>query len=343
MKRIVVCIPNISEGRDLQVIQALKGVLDQHKGVKLLHLDIGKSANRTVFTFVGSPEAIGPAAFDFVRTAAEHIDMRKHKGTHPRMGATDVFPIVPYLGISVAELKPLVDELAERIGNELHIPIYLYEHSARVPERKRLADLRRGGYEALPDKFGKPEWKPDFGPFHLNARSGATVMGVRDVLIAYNINLNTRNVAIAREIAERVRESGRLLRVNGVLQLDENGTPIRQPGLLKRCAAIGWFVDEYDCVQVSTNVQDFRQCPLHTVFETVREVAAEYGVHLRGSEIIGMVPRDAILAAGVFYAQRDRRNVPSDEFELIELAVKNLGLRQYTSFVPGERIIEYLL
>ena len=334
MRKAVECVPNFSEGRDANLINQIADEIRATKGAMLLDVDPGKDTNRTVMTFAGEPATVGEAAFRAIRSAAELIDMRQHQGTHPRMGATDVCPLIPVAGVSAEECVPIAKALAERVGRELRIPVYLYGYAATKLERTKLSDIRAGEYEALPEKLKDPRFKPDFGPAEFNARSGATVIGVRDFLLAYNINLNTREVAAAREIAMNIRETGRLAR-------DGNGRRVRAPGKLKYCQAMGWYVPEYGCTQVTTNLHNYKVTGLHTVFEAVREEAAVIGVRVTGSELIGLAPKQAILDAGKFYLTKQSRDTNVAEETIIDAAIRSLGLNDTAPFEPTEKIIEY--
>ncbi len=342
MQKTVACVPNFSEGSDEKIIRRIADEIRATKGVQLLDVDPGKDTNRTVITFAGEPEAARTAAFRAIRTAAELIDMSSHHGTHPRVGATDVCPFIPVAEVSVEECISLAKVLARQVGRELRIPVYLYGYAAARPEREKLPDIRKGEYEALPEKLKSPDFKPDFGPQEFNARSGATVIGVRDFMLAYNINLNTKDVAPAREIARNIRETGRPARAeNGHIIRRKDGTPVRVPGKLKYCQAIGWYVVKYDRAQVSTNLHNYKVTGLHTAFETVRQEAATRGVEVTGSELIGLAPKQAILDAGKFYLTQRGRDINVAEQTIIDTAVRSLGLNDVVPFNPAEKIIEY--
>lgn len=330
------CVPNFSEGRDPLVIQQITDAIKVVNGISLLNVDPGKATNRTVVTFVGVPEAVVEAAFRGIQKAAELIDMRQHKGEHPRMGATDVCPLIPIAGISMEETIQLAHQLAERVGRELKIPVYLYEAAATQPERKNLAFLRAGEYEALPEKLKKAEWKPDYGPAAFNAKSGATVIGARDFLIAYNVNLNTTSVQLANELAFDVREKGRMVRNEGM-----KNERMNIPGALKYVKAIGWYIEEYGCAQVSMNLTNIWETPIHVAFETCVIMAKKYDVQVTGSELIGMIPLQAILEAGKYFLRKQQYSVEISEEELIKIAIKSLGLDDLTPFDPNQKIIEY--
>ncbi|MEL7117864.1 MAG: glutamate formimidoyltransferase [Bacteroidota bacterium] len=327
---LIECVPNFSEGQNEATLQAITAAIESVPATKLLHKDVGYSAHRTVFTFAGPPEAVVESAFEAIRIASEFIDMRMHKGTHPRLGATDVCPLIPLANISMDEVKLLAYELAKRVGNELHIPVYLYEKSAIHRNRKNLATIRKGEYEGLELKLAEPKWKPDFGPNQFNAINGATVIGARNFLLAYNLNLNTIDVKVAKAIAEEMRESGKVI--------TKEGKKERIPGKFKALKAIGWFIEEFDCAQVSMNLIDFHQTNLHDAFEGSKEIASKYGVEVTGSELIGMAPLEVFLKAGKFYEQKEL-----SEEELVKSAIQNLGLSQLTPFNPHEKVIEYKL
>ena len=349
-KRIVECVPNFSEGRDKAVIDAITAAIVQSGGVKLLDVDPGEATNRTVVTFVGSPEAVVEAAFAGVRRAAELIDMRHHKGAHPRMGATDVLPLIPISGIMLEECAELARTLARRIADELRIPTYCYEASALRPERRNLAVCRAGEYEALPEKLAHTDTAPDFGarPFDEGvARTGATTVGARDFLIAVNFNLNTTSTRRANAIAFDVREKGRPVRegnpITGKIVKDAEGNPVMRPGTLKATKAIGWYIEEYGIAQVSMNITDISVTPLHVAFDEVCRKADARGVRVTGTEIVGLVPKRALLEAGRYFLRKQHRSTGIAEEEIIRLAVKSMGLDDLKPFDPKEKVIEYLL
>lgn len=349
-KRIVECVPNFSEGRDKAVISQITAAIEAAADVKLLDVDPGEATNRTVVTFVGEPEAVVEAAFQGVKRASELIDMRRHKGAHPRMGATDVLPLIPIAGITLAECAELARKLAERIASELRIPTYCYEAAACTPERKNLAVCRAGEYEALPEKLAHEESAPDFGarPYDEDvARTGATTVGARDFLIAVNFNLNTTSTRRANAIAFDVREKGRPLRegnpITGKVVKDENGNPVMQPGTLRATKAIGWFIEEYGIAQVSMNITDIAVTPLHTAFDEVCCKADARGVRVTGTEIVGLVPKRALVEAGKYFLRKQRRSTGIAEEEIVRIAVKSMGLDDLKPFRPEEKIIEYLL
>ena len=347
MSPLIECVPNFSEGRDMTVIKQITDAIEAVEGVKLLDVDPGKATNRTVVTFVGAPQPVIEAAFAAIRTAARLIDMSKHQGEHPRMGATDVCPLIPVADISMEECVQWARKLAQRVGEELEIPVYLYESAATRPERRNLAAIRSGEYEALPDKLAKAEWKPDFGPAKFNARAGATVIGARDFLIAYNVNLNTTSVRRANSVAFDVREQGRILRdgdpITGPVIKDHDGEPVRQPGMCKAVKAIGWYIEEYGIAQVSMNLTDINQTPLHTAFEACCESAGNRGMRVTGSELVGLMPLKVILDAGRHFLKKQQRSVGVSEEEIIKIAVKSMGLDELGPFDPGKKIIEYQL
>ncbi len=345
--QIIECVPNFSEGNDAAVIKKITDAVTSVEGVKLMHVDSGKAANRTVVTFAGAPGPVTEAAFRAIKAAAENIDMRLQKGEHPRLGATDVCPLIPIANISMEEVVGYSRMLAKRVGEELDIPVYLYEQSASRPERKNLANVRSGEYEGLVEKIKKDNWIPDYGRAVFNARSGASIIGARDLLIAYNININSDSVDAAKAIAAEIRESGALKRIGdphtGEIAKDELGSPIRIPGALKEVKAIGWFIKEYGVAQVSINIINYRISPVHIVYEEACKIALKLGLKVTGSELIGLIPLQAMLEAGRFYAEKNSLDSDLNEEELIGLAVKNLGLEEVKPFNPKEKIIDYLL
>ncbi len=347
MSALIECVPNFSEGRDPEVIRRIAARLGSVDGAKLLHVDPGKATNRTVMTLAGSPEAVVEAAFRGIAEAAELIDMRRHTGEHPRMGATDVCPLVPISGITMRETADLARALAERVGRELRIPVYAYEAAQPDPLRKNLAIIRAGEYEGLERKMKDPSWTPDFGPTAFNAKSGATVIGARDFLVAFNVNLNTTSTRRANAIAFDVREAGRPKReghpLTGKVVTDAIGQPVMVPGTLKAVKAIGWFIAEYGVAQVSMNLTDIKATPLHVAFDEVCRAAEARGVRVTGSELVGLVPLGALLDAGRHYLRKQQRSVGVSEAELIKIAIRSLGLDELAPFVPEERVIEYRL
>lgn len=349
-QRIVECVPNFSEGRDREVIRQITSAIGQTGGVKVLDVDPGEATNRTVVTFVGSPEAVVEAAFRGVKRAAELVDMRHHKGAHPRMGATDVLPLIPISGITLEECAALSRDLAKRIADELRIPTYCYEAAAFRPERKNLAVCRAGEYEALPEKLAHADSAPDFGarPYDDGvARTGATTVGARDFLIAVNFNLNTTSTRRANAIAFDVREKGRPVRegnpIVGKIVKDADGNPLMQPGTLKATKAIGWFIEEYGIAQVSMNITDISVTPLHVAFDEVCRKADARGVRVTGTEIVGLVPKRALVEAGKYFLRKQHRSTGIAEEEIVRTAVKSMGLGDLKPFVPEEKVIEYLL
>ena len=348
--RIIECVPNFSEGRDKAVIRQITSAIEASGGVKLLDVDPGEATNRTVVTFVGEPEAVVEAAFVGVKKAAELIDMRRHKGAHPRMGATDVLPLIPISGITLEECAELARGLAKRIADELQIPTYCYEAAAFTPERKNLAVCRAGEYEALPEKLAHKESAPDFGarPFDDGvAHTGATTVGARDFLIAVNFNLNTTSTRRANAIAFDVREKGRPVREGnspvGKPLKDAAGNPVMQPGTLKATKAIGWYIEEYGIAQVSMNITDIATTPLHIAFDEVCRKADARGVRVTGTEIVGLVPKRALVEAGKYFLKKQCRSTGIAEEEIVRIAVKSMGLDDLKPFNPEEKVIEYLL
>jgi len=347
MKQLIECVPNFSEGRDMSVIRTITDEIEKIEGVKLLDVDPGKATNRTVVTFVGTPEAVIEAAFMAIRKASEVIDMSRHHGEHPRFGGTDVCPLVPVSNISMEETARYAHLLAERVGKELEIPVYCYENAARVPERRNLANCRSGEYEGLSKKLEDPAWKPDFGPAKFNPRTGAIAIGARDFLVAYNINLNTTSTRRANAIAFDIREKGRPVRegnpITGKIKKDENGHEIWIPGELKACKAIGWFIEEYGIAQVSINLTNISITSVHEAFEVSCLKAQERGLRVTGSELVGLIPKQAMIDAGKYFLKKQQRSVGISEEEIIKIAVKSLGLDDLKPFNPKEKIIEYLL
>lgn len=332
-------MPNFSEGRDPRVIAKIETAIQSVEGVQLLHSDMGYGANRTVITFVGAPANVVEAAFRAIKTAATYIDMRVQTGTHPRMGATDVCPLIPIQGISLENTVQWAHQLAHRVGVELAIPVYLYEAAATQKQRRNLANIRSGEYEGLPSKMQHSDWRPDFGPVNFNPKTGATVIGARPFLIAYNVNLKTQDVQAATYIAQRVRESGYVHKIDGVVQRDLNGQAIRIKGRCKGVKAIGWYIDEYGHTQVSMNITNIDACAVHEAFEACKEVAEEINIELNGSELIGLAPLRIFLEAGRFFEKVDE----ATESILVESAIKHLGLDVLAPFKPEQRVIEYLL
>jgi glutamate formiminotransferase / formiminotetrahydrofolate cyclodeaminase len=345
MKQLIECVPNFSEGRDLNIIKQITDAIESVEGVKLLDVDPGKATNRTVVTFVGEPALVIEAAFLGIQKACELIDMSQHTGEHPRMGATDVCPLIPVANISMEETSAWARKLGEKVGNTLNLPIYLYEAAATRPERKNLATIRAGEYEGLPEKLANLTWKPDFGSSIFNAKSGATVIGARDFLIAYNVNLNTTSVRRANSVAFDIREKGRVLRegdpITGKIINDANGDPIRSTGMLKGVKAIGWYIEEYGVAQISMNITDISATPLHEAFEASCKSADSRGMRVTGSELVGLVPLKVMLDAGKYFLRKQERSVGVSEPELIKIAVKSMGLDELSPFDPQRKIIEY--
>jgi len=335
MQQIIECVPNFSEGNDLNIIKQITDQIESVEGVRLLNVDPGKATNRTVVTLVGNPEAVIEAAFLAIKKAGELIDMSKHKGEHPRMGATDVCPLIPIANISMEETAKYAQQLAERVGNELHIPVYLYEAAQPNKSRNNLSVIRAGEYEGFFKKIKEPEWKPDFGPAEFDAKRGGTVIGARDFLVAYNINLNTTSTRRANAIAFDVREAGR--------NVEENGKKVNKPGTLKSVKAIGWYIEEYGVAQISMNLTNINTVPVHIAFDEVCKKADARGIRVTGSELVGLVPLKSLTDAGKYFLQKQKRSIGVSEKELIKIAVKSMGLDELGPFKPEERVIEYLL
>ncbi len=394
MKQIVECVPNFSEGRDQAVLDQISQAIKSVDGIQLLDVDPGADTNRTVFTFIGEPDAVVAAAFEAIRCAGQLIDMRNHTGTHPRMGATDVCPFIPVSNITVEECVELSHKLAKRVGEELEIPVYLYEHAATRPERTNLATIRKGEYEGLEDKLNDPEWKPDYGPARFNARGGATVIGVREFLIAYNVTLNTREKKYAVDIALEIREKGRPKRTGNIAPFYTNGTQVKheagkyfcgscdavfdtteklanhcqddhgynlaeilkehdmtldrldgkaaiKPGTFSHCKAIGWFVDEYDRAQISINLTNYKITPPHLVLEETRRLAADRGLVVTGSEIVGLIPFEALYQAGLYYLQKQDKSAGLPVDDVLKMAVYSMGLEDVSEFNLEEKVLGY--
>lgn len=337
MNKIVECVPNVSEGRNKEIIERLANTIRSVKGVILLDIEPGEATNRTVYTFVGEPESVFEAAYKLIENAKSLIDMRKHKGEHPRIGAVDVVPFVPIRNVTMDECVELARRLGKKVGEELNIPVYLYEYAATADYRRSLADIREGEYESLPRKLADPRWKPDFGPSEWNeevAKSGAIVIGAREFLIAYNINLNTKDKTLANEIAKKMRESGYTKKL-------PDGSKERVPGRLKAVRAIGWYIEEYKRAQISVNLLNYKITPLWMVYEVAREEAEKLGLRVTGSEIVGLVPLEAILDTGMYYLQKQGKSRGLNESEIIHTAMLSLGLNEVAKFDPMEKIIEY--
>jgi len=344
MQKLIESVPNFSEGRDQNVIRQITDAIETVDGVSLLDVDPGASTNRTVVTFVGNPDASVEAAFRAIKKAAELIDMRKHKGAHPRMGATDVCPFIPVSNVSWQEAIACAYQLGKRVGEELKIPVYLYEKAAKDKSRSNLAVIRTGEYEGFFEKIKQPKWKPDFGPTVFNEKSGGTVIGVRDFLVAYNVNLNTKSVRRANSVAFDVREQGRLKTEDGTPRgkpmVDANGEAIRIPGMLKYVKAVGWFVKEYGVAQVSMNLTNIEETPLHVAFDACVEAAAKRGLRVTGSEIVGMVPKKCLVDAGRYFLRKQRWSEGVSQEELIDIAIRSMGLSELKPFDPKEKVIE---
>ncbi|MBN2349229.1 MAG: glutamate formimidoyltransferase [Bacteroidales bacterium] len=350
MKQLIECVPNFSEGNDLTIINQITREIESVEGVKLIHVDPGKATNRTVVTFVGAPEQVCEAAFRAVKKASLLIDMKKHKGAHPRFGATDVCPLVPISGITMDETVKFARRLGERIGNELGIPVYCYESAAFEEKKRNLASCRSGEYEGLKEKLANPGWKPDYGPAEFNAnvaRTGAVAVGARNFLIAYNVNLNTTSTRRANSIAFDIREKGRVKREGGTLTgkiiKDEKGNPVYEPGMLKCVKGIGWYIEEYGIAQLSFNLTDITITSMHQVFETACQRAEARGLRVTGSELVGVIPLQAMLDAGRYFLKKQQRSTGISDGEIIKIAIKSLGLDELTPFDPEKKIIEYIL
>lgn len=347
MKRLIECVPNFSEGRDMSIINQITDEIKKVNGVELLDVDPGHATNRTVVTIAGDPDAVIEAAFLAVKKASEIIDMSKHKGAHPRFGATDVCPLIPISGITMEETVEYARKLAERIGNELKIPVYCYEYAAFKPERKNLANVRSGEYEGLKEKLSNPEWKPDFGPAIFNPRTGATAVSARDFLVAFNVNLNTTSTRRANAIAFDIRETGRVKTDNGKPDgkpvLDNEGNPVYIPGKLKSVKAIGWYIEEFGIAQISINLTNINVTPVHVAFDEVCNSATERGVRATGSELVGLIPLKSMLDAGKYFLKKQQRSTGVSEKELVKIAIKSMGLDDLYKFKPEEKIIEYVI
>jgi glutamate formiminotransferase/formiminotetrahydrofolate cyclodeaminase len=335
MQQLIECVPNFSEGNDLNIIHQITQEIEKIEGVRLLNVDPGKATNRTVVTFVGTPQAVVDAAFVAIKKAGELIDMSKHKGEHPRMGATDVCPLIPIANISMEETAQYAQQLARRVGEEQQLPVYLYEAAQPDKSRSNLSVIRAGEYEGFAKKIQQPEWKPDFGPAVFDAKRGATVIGARDFLVAYNVNLNTTSTRRANAIAFDVREAGRTV--------EENGKKVNKPGTLKAVKAIGWFIEEYGVAQISMNLTNINTTPVHIAFDEVCTRATARGIRVTGSELVGLIPLKAMTDAGKYFLEKQQRSTGVSEKELIKITIKSMGLEELGPFKPEERIIEYML
>ena len=345
MQKLIECVPNFSEGRDLNIIRQISAAIESVEGVSLLNVDPGASTNRTVVTFAGNPEAAVEAAFRGIRMAAELIDMRKHKGAHPRMGATDVCPFIPVSNVSWEEAIACAKQLGKRVADELNIPVYLYEKAARDQSRSNLSVIRSGEYEGFFEKIKEAAWKPDFGPSVFSEKSGATAIGAREFLVAYNVNLNTKAVRKATSVAFDVRENGRVKTDNGTPYgkpvLDANGEPVRIPGMLKHVKAIGWYVEEYGIAQVSMNLTNIEETPLHAAFDACNEAASKRGLRVTGSEVVGMLPKKCLVDAGKYFLRKQKWSEGASEEDLIDIGIRSMGLSELKPFDPKEKIIEF--
>jgi len=340
--KLVECVPNFSEGRDREKINTITREIESTPGVKLLDVDPGESTNRTVVTFIGTPEGVKEAAFKAIKKAAEVIDMSKHQGAHSRIGATDVCPFVPVSGVTMEDCIQIANDLGKRVAAELGIPVYLYEGAAKKPERKNLATIRTGEYEGLPEKLKDSEWAPDYGESVFNAKAGATIIGAREFLIAYNINLNTRDRKLAHKIALNLRERGQAKRdKEGKIIRDEQGKTIMIPGKFKEVKAVGWYIEDYGIAQISINFTNYKVSPPHLVFDQTRKEAEKIGIRVTGSELVGLIPKEALLMAGRYYLDKQGKSFGVPEEELIKIAVISLGLSDVVAFQPEKKIIEY--
>jgi len=345
--QLIECVPNFSEGRDLNIIKQITNEIENVEGVSLLNVDPGKATNRTVVTFVGSPQSVIEAAFRAIKKAGELIDMSKHTGEHPRMGATDVCPFIPVANITMEETAKFAQELARRVGENLQLPVYLYEAAQPDKKRNNLSIIRAGEYEGFFKKIQQPEWNPDFGPAIFDAKRGATVIGARDFLVAYNVNLNTTSTRRANSIAFDVREAGRVKRegdpITGKIVRDKDGNPVTIPGSLKSVKAIGWFIEEYGIAQISMNLTNINITPVHIAFDEVCKKASARGIRVTGSELVGLIPLQAMLDAGKYFLKKQQRSAGVSEKELIRIAILSMGLSELSPFDPEEKIIEYKL
>ena len=350
MKKLIECVPNISEGRNMKTINSITEVIEKCDGVRLLNVDTGKATNRTVITFIGEPEPVLEAAYQLISKSKELIDMSSHKGEHPRMGAVDVCPLVPISNTTMEETVAYAHRLSERVGKELGIPVYCYERAAKKKERVNLANCRSGEYEGLQKKISTKNWKPDYGPNDFNSsveKSGATAISARDFLIAYNVNINTTSTRRANSIAFDLREAGRIKRegekLNGKILKDKKGNVLRDPGHFKNLKGIGWYIEEYGIAQISYNLTNINTTPLHEVFDKTCERAQIRGLRVTGSELIGLVPKKVLIDAGKYFLVKQKRSLAIPERDIIHIAIKSLGLSELSKFNPNERIIEYLI
>jgi len=334
--KIIECVPNFSEGKDKKIIQAITDEIISKGKVNLLDVDMGKDTNRTVVTFAGEPREVINSAFYAIKKASELIDMAKHKGEHSRIGATDVCPIIPVSGVSIKECVEYSKELAERVARELNIPVYLYEESASMPERKNLSNIRQGEYEGLKEKLKDPAWKPDYATAEFNSKSGATVIGAREFLIAYNVNLNTKDKKLAHKIACIIREAGTTIK-------DNEGNSVKIPGKFKNLKAVGWYIEEYGIAQISMNFTNYRATPVHVVYEEIKKESDKLGLVVTGSELVGLIPKEAMIQAGRYYYERQGKNPGVPENDLIDMAVSSLGLSSIKPFIASEKIVEYVI
>lgn len=341
--QLIECVPNFSEGNDLSVIKQITDAIESTEGVRLLNVDPGKATNRTVVTMVGEPGQVIEAAFRAIKKAGELIDMSRHSGEHPRMGATDVCPLIPIANISMEETAQYAQQLAKRVGEELQLPVYLYEEAQPNKERSNLSVIRAGEYEGFFKKIKQPEWKPDFGPAEFDAKRGGTVIGARDFLVAYNVNLNTTSTRRANAIAFDIREAGRVKKENGKPVKDADGNNVVIPGSLKYVKAIGWYIEEYGIAQISINLTNINKTPVHIAFDEACKKADARGIRVTGSELVGLIPLKAMLDAGIYFLRKQQRSTGVSESELIKIAVKSMGLDELGPFKPEERIIEYML
>jgi len=342
--RLIECVPNFSEGKDNTFINELKNIVNTSENVHFLDIDPGVDTNRTVLTFIGEPNAVINTAFKLIKYTSEKINMSYHKGEHPRMGATDVCPLIPLQNVTMSECVKFSKTLAKKVGNELGIPIFLYENSAKINERKNLSNIRKGEYEGMEEKLSDSRWKPDFGPKKFNHKFGVTAIGAREFLIAYNININTTDKKVATDIALDIREAGRLKRdKNGKIIRDKNGIGLKKPGKFKYCKAVGWYIDEYNQAQVSINLTNYKKTSIHKVFDEVRIQARKRGYRVTGSEIVGLLPKKALLDSGIYYLNKQKKSIGIPEIDIINIAIKSLGLTDISEFDSTKKIIEHTI